>query len=394
MIAGAKVVFLKELTDSLRDRKQLATALFYVLLGPLMLVPLIGYIGKLANQGTTNHLQVAATGAERAPALVEYLRQRNIELTPGPADPTEAVKSFAIDLVLVIPESYPEDFAAGGLAKVRVVTDTTRNSAHADAARVEGAIASYSDTVGSLRLRARGTNPNIVSAVAIEVDDVAPPEGAGGAHLLSMIPVFLMMALFFGGVSIAVDVTAGERERASLEPLMSTPVSATAIVLGKLSAVMLFSLAAAFASLAAFTLVVNFAPLPEIPGLKFKLELLGALEIAVAVVPLVLPVAALEMIVASRGRTTKESYTATSIFAALIPGAPTMFLMFAPAKATLTLMAIPIIGQTELLNLVLRGETLRPLDFVVAAVSATFVGVALTVLAVLHGSHARLLSAH
>ena len=80
----------------------------------------------------------------------------------------------------------------------------------------------------------------MVSAIAVELDDVATPESEG-AMLLGIVPMFLMMSVFLGGLYVAVDVTAGERERGSLEPLMSTPLAAAEIVLGKLGAVMFFS---------------------------------------------------------------------------------------------------------------------------------------------------------
>lgn len=382
MIADAWIVFAKEVRDGLRDRRQLLTALVMLLVGPAALVVGVRYAAKVSDQGTTARLEVPATGAESAPGLVEYLRQRNIALVAGPIDAAAAVKGLATDVVLEIPPYYGEDFAAGRPARVHLVTDTTRTSAKWEARRVERAIEGYSDTVVRLRLRARGTNPSIVSAVVTEVDDVAPLEGSGGGTIMGAIPMLLLLSLFTGGLSIAVDVTAGERERASLEALMCTPASVRDIILGKLLAVTAFSAVASALSLAAFLLVVNLAPLPDIAGLKYKLDLVGSLEMLLALIPVAFPVAALLMLVASRGRSTKEAYTASSLFSAFVPTVPGYYLMLAPVKTTLALFATPVVGQLALMSLVVRGEAVAPLAFVVAGVSAFVVGGALAALAV------------
>jgi sodium transport system permease protein len=241
-----------------------------------------------------------------------------------------------------------------------------------------------------LRLLARGVSPNVVSAIAVELDDVATPE-SDGATLLSIVPMFLMMSLFVGGVYIAVDVTAGERERGSLEPLMATPLSAAEIVLGKLAAVLFFAFATMTVTLVAFALVINFAPFPEIPGMKFKLGAAGALEIFVALVPLLLPVAALQMLVASFSRTTKEAFTAASL-CTFIPMASGLFLTLSPFHSTTASMTVPVFGQNLLVNQVLRAEPLSPLDYGVAAATAPAAGVVLTALAVARCAHARMLA--
>jgi sodium transport system permease protein len=386
----AAVVFWKEVIDNLRDRRSVWTALLYSLMGPLLLIPVLGFTSKSFDHGSANLAKVAVSGAERAPGLVEYLRQRNIEVEAAPPDPAQAVKDLVCDLVLVIPPEYPDDFRAGRPAVVRIVTDHSRSTAAGEINRVSDALDTYSQTVGALRLVARGVSPKVVTAIAIELDDVATPESEG-AMILSVVPIFLLMSIFVGGMYIAVDVTAGERERGSLEPLMSTPLTATEIVLGKLAAVSFFALVTLAITLAAFALVINVAPFPEVPKLKFRLDALGSLAMLVALVPLLLPVGALQMLLASRSRSVKEAFTASSL-CMMIPTATGLFLTFSPFKSTTTAMTIPVFGQNLLLNEVLRGAPFRPLDYVVAAATATAAGVVLAGLAVARCAHARMLS--
>jgi sodium transport system permease protein len=269
------------------------------------------------------------------------------------------------------------------------VTDHSRMSAAGEIGRVQAALQAYSDTVGELRLIARGVSPTVVSAIAIAVDDVATPESEG-AQLLGIVPIFLMTSLFLGGVYVAVDVTAGERERGSLEPLMSTPLTAGEIVVGKLGAVVFFAFATTVIALVGFTIVINL-PFREIPGLRFRLSGVGAVEVLVALVPLLLPVASLQMLVASRSRTVKEAFTATSI-CSMIPMVPGMFLVFSPFKTTTAAMTVPVFAQNLIMNQVLSAAPIHALDYALAAATATALGVALAALAIARCAHTRMLA--
>ncbi|MGO8999235.1 MAG: ABC transporter permease [Polyangiaceae bacterium] len=389
MNSRAIVVFLKELVDNLRDRRSVGTAFFSALLGPALLIPLLAFEASSLDRGNSKVIDVAVQGGEQAPGLLEYLRQKNIETHPAPADPAQAVRDLKCDLVLVIPPGYADDFRAGRPAAVRIVTDHSRTTAAGQISRVDGALETYSRTVGALRLVARGVSPNVVSAVAVEIDDVATPESEG-ALLLGIVPMFLMMSVFLGGLYVAIDVTSGERERGSLEPLMATPVSAAEIVLGKLGAVIFFAFVTMVVTLIGFTIVVNL-PFAEVPGMRFKLSPVGALEIFVALVPVLLPVAALQMLVASRSRSVKEALTAASI-CSMLPIVPGMLLIFSPFKSTTSAMTIPLYGQDMIMTQILKAAPLQALDYLVAGATATALGIVLTVVAVAQCAQARMLA--
>jgi sodium transport system permease protein len=382
------VVFLKELVDNLRDRRSVGTALFSALLGPLLLIPLLAFQASTFDRGGARVITIPIDGPERAPGLVDYLHQHGIETEAAPPDPAEAVRDLKYDLVLVIPSGYADDFRAGRPAAVRIVTDHSRTTAAGVIGRVHSALQSYSLTVGAYRLVARGVSPNVVSALAIELDDVATPESEG-ALLLGIVPLFLITTIFLGGLYVAVDVTAGERERGSLEPLMATPVSTAEILLGKLAAVVFFSFSAMVVTLIGFAVVINL-PFSEIPGIKFRLEPFGVLEILTALVPLLLPVAALQMLVASRSRSVKEALTAASV-CSMLPMIPGLLVILSPFKTTRGAMTVPIYGQNLIMTQVLRAAPLRPLDFLLAGLTATATGVILTALAVAQSAHARML---
>lgn len=385
----AKVVFLKEVADNLRDRRSVITAVLYALLGPLLLVPLIVFESHSLNTSSARVLEVAVEGADRAPGLIEYLRHRNIEAVAAPSDPRMAVRTLRSNIVVIIPDSYAAAFRAGHPATVRIVTDNSRAEAAGEVNRVTTAIGAYSETVGALRLVARGVDPNVTSAIALADDDVATPESQG-ALLLGVLPVFLMMSLFLGGLYVAVDVSAGERERGSFEPLMTTPLSAAEIVLGKLGAIIFFSFATTTITLVAFALIINL-PFQEIPGLKFQLSFAGTLVILGALLPLHLPIGALQMLVASRSRTTKEAFTATSI-CSILPMIPGLFLLFAPLNSNRLQMSIPILSQNLLMNQVLRAAPISSIDYLLVIGTTLLLGVVMTTLAVATCANTRMLA--
>jgi sodium transport system permease protein len=384
----ALVVFWKEVVDNLRDRRSVGTALFSALLGPLLLVPLLAFQARTFDRGATRIVSIPVEAPERAPGLVDYLHQHGIETLPAPADPAEAVRDLKYDLVLVIPPGYADDFRAGRPAAVRIVTDHSRTTAAGIIGRVHTALENYSMSVGAYRLVARGTDPNVVAALAVELDDVATPESEG-AMLLGIVPLFLITTIFLGGLYVAVDVTAGERERGSLEPLLATPVTTTEVVLGKLGAVVVFALLAMAVTLLGFFVVINL-PFAEIPGLKFKLGPLGLLEILATLVPLLLPAAALQMLVAGRSRTVKEALTAASV-CSMLPMVPGLLVILAPFKTTTQAMLVPLYGQNLLMTEVLRAAPFRALDLVVAAAAATLLGVVLTAATIAQAGSARML---
>ena len=390
MTRAAIVVFWKEVMDNLRDRRSVGTALLYAVMGPLVLIPMLGFVGRAFDHGDAKLLVIPVQGAEHAPGLVDYLREKNIEVRPAPADPAQAVRDLTHDVILIVPAAYEADFRAGKPATVRIVTDHSRSTAAGEIRRVSRALEMYGRTVGALRLIARGVNPSVVSALAIELDDVATPESEG-ALLLASVPMFLLMALFVGGVYVAVDVTAGERERGSLEPLMSNPLTATQMVTGKLGAVVVFALAALVVAEAMFALVITAAPFPDIPGMRFTLGLVGSLHVFAALLPLLVPVAALQMLLASRSRSVKEAHTAVML-SMLVPMLPGMFLAFTPFKATTSSMMIPIFAQEVLVTQILRGAPLGVLEYVVAGATATALGVVLAALATMRYARERAIS--
>ena len=257
-----------------------------------------------------------------------------------PADPDAAVRDGDVDLVLVIDEDYGEQFRSVEPAVVRIVHDSSRTASLSSIRRTRNLLRGYSSEVGLLRLLARGVSPGVMQAVRVDDLDLATPAQTA-ARFFSMLPMFLILGSFIGGLNVAIDTTAGERERQSLEPLLVNPVSRSALTAGKWLTTSVFSLASAWLTLAAFVFMMRFVPLEE---LEMQLSLGGQqlLLMAVACGPMALFASSLQMFVATFARSFKEAQTYVNllIFVPMIPGmvaqvyplqpAPWMMLVPAP----------------------------------------------------------------
>jgi sodium transport system permease protein len=378
MIEQIGIIFRKELTDHLRDRRTVATSLFYPLLGPLMLILIFTVIGQTAAT-RSEPLELPVAGAEHAPSLVAFLEQRNVTIQPALADPQAAVRAGDAEAVLIIPPGYGDAFRAGRPATVQLVIDDSRQSANSTIRRAREVLAGYSDQIGRLRLVARGVSPTAIEALAIEEVDVATSQSRA-ANLLNVMPYFIIFALFSGGAGLAVDTTAGERERGSLEPLLINPVPRRNVMLGKLLAVQLLTVVALVETLLAFMLVLNLVPLGQAFGIQLSFSLASTITIFVLTIPIMVLAGALQMLIAASSRGAKEAQLYVQLIP-LIPALPGLVLIFTPIKAALWYMLIPTFGQQLLINQVMRGEAIDTLNAAVSALATLLIGAVLLVVA-------------
>lgn len=365
-------VLLKELVDNLRDRRSVLSALIYPLIGPLALGLTLALVAEW--QRTDLPLELPVVGAERAPSLIAFLEQNGALLQPAPADPEAAVREGKARAVLIIPEDYPADFRAGRPATLQLVVDESSNRARMTIQRAQRLLTAWGGQVAALRLLARGVSPELANPVLVDRVDVATPEKLA-ANLLNMLPLFLLLASFIGGMHVAIDATAGERERGSLEPLLINPISRGALVAGKWGATLVFSAAVLALTLAGFATMVRFVPLEAI-GLQLHIGPREAGAILAAALPLTLLAGALQLLVATFARSFKEAQTYLSLllFAPMIPG---MLLGLMPIQPQPWMMFVPGLSQQMLVTGLVSGEPAAGWALVASAATTAIASAAL-----------------
>jgi len=361
----ALVVFLKECRESLRDRRVLVnTLLLGPLIGPLLFLVLMRLVVGRELEKAERPLPVVVINAERAPELLAALRQMGVEQRPPVSDVELAVREQRIDLALRIGAGYAADWRAGRPAEVELVYDSSRREGGSDVERLRSMLENYSHRNGMLRLLARGMSPGIVNPVMVAARDQATPQ-ARGALLFAMLPYMLVLTIFIGGIWLATDSTAGERERQSLEPLLINPVPRDRILLGKLMATAAFSMASLFLGLLAFVIAGHFMPTEQL-GMSLALGPRFVLVALPVLAPLVLLICVTQILIAAFARSVREAQTYLGI-AQLVPLIPSVILSVLPVKAQLWMYAVPLLGQQLTLMRLLRAEPVPMLALTLAA---------------------------
>ena len=342
----------KELLDTLRDRRTLLVTLLPALVaGPLVLTLMFTVIASQLTR--VQELKLPAVGQEHAPALVAFLERQQVKLTDAPADYEAKIRSGEIDVVLVIDDKFESDVAEGKAGTVRLVYDRSRDRAQAPIREAESLLRAYNRQWGSQRLLLRGVAPTVGNPLNVDAIDLATPQQSG-AFLLFFLAYYGLFAAVMGGMAIALDVTAGERERQSLEPLLTTPARPLELVVGKWLAVVTFNAAVVIITLSGYYLTLRFAPLPAV-GIPF---LFSARELAwflVVLLPLVAMLPAVMLFMGSRSRTFKEAQASVSLVIFLVSIIPVVQLV-QQKKDPDWLVWIPVSGQFSLLGQVLSGE--------------------------------------
>lgn len=372
----ALVVCRKELTDALRDRRALYALAFSALFGPVFSGFILGRVAE--RQRPVEEIRIPVVGQEHAPALVAWLGQQSgVDIAAGPADPEAAVRDRKEDVVVVILEDFAKDFSASRPAEVRIVSDSSRDDTRPKVQRVRNLLQRYSSEIGALRLVARGVSPSIASPLAIRDVEVSNAQQRA-ARLLGMLPLFIAMAAFVGGLQIAIDSTAGERERGSLEPLLVNPAPRAAIVGGKwMAATALGVVAVIVTSILTAAIMVRFVPLQEL-GIRFRLGWPQAAQLVVAVLPMCPLASAMQMYLATFARSFKEAQSYMG-FLMLVPMLPGIVAAAYPIRSQAWMFPVPMLGQHLLMAETLGGRPPAPLMFLLGAVST--LGAALVLVA-------------
>ena len=369
-LRGIWFVCLKESMDNLRDRRSLFLALVYPVLGALLLGLLVSFVGGMFRGQDVGRLHLPVLNAHLAPELVGYLGDNEVEVVPAPADPRRAVRRGRADAVLVVPPSYREDLAAQRTARLDVVVNATRLSTVITVARVVELLRAYDRQVADARLRDYGVPEQAAAPFKIQSVNVGRSRNLAG-FFLNMLPPFIIFTIFVGGVYMAIDTTSGERERGSLEPLLTNPIGRWQLMLGKAMATMLFTMAAVLVQLLAFKLMFELVSSRE-TGLQINPDWQAFLAVFALCLPLMAFAVALQVIVATVSRSTKETQTYLGLLP-LIPSLPGMILVFVPLQAKLWMLSVPTFGQILLIGQLMRQE---PVALSQVAVSAGATGLA------------------
>ncbi|HVN46211.1 MAG TPA: ABC transporter permease subunit [Steroidobacteraceae bacterium] len=374
-------VFVKEFRENLRERRTLLSAL---VLGPL-LGPLL-FAGGLALRierglGESDQpLELAVAHGERAPNLLAFLREHGVQVTAVGYDERAAraaVRAGRLGLLLAVDADFGARLAAGLPAPLALYADASDVAGSADSARVRALIGQYAALLSRLRLAARGIDPLLAAPIAVQDIDVSTP-ATRSVLILGTLSYLVLLTMLMGGMYLAIDATAGERERGSLEPLLTVPVPREQLIYGKILAACAYMVLSLTLTVIAFAVVLRFTGLERF-GMSVNLSPLVALELILLTLPLVPLGAALMTVVAAYTRSYREAQTYLALLL-LVPTVPLAFAGLMGLRPRLALMAVPSLSQHFLITSLLRAESL-PGSWVALSVGATLAIAALLVVA-------------
>ena len=318
-------VFGKELKDGRRDKRSLMSAFLFPVLAPVLVYAMMTAIINLRTQAQQTVIPVV--GMENAPAFIQWLREQDVKVEDFEGDPKQAVKEKKRELVVIIPDNYQKRFSESKTAAIEIVNDGSRNDARATVSRFQRLVRRYNNTIASLRLVARGISPEVMRVVTAEDIDVASKQQRAVAAL-NFIPMYIILAAFVSGMGIAIDSTAGERERKTLEPLLINPVERHEIVIGKWLASSVFASLGMVMTLIFCILAMTQVPLEEI-GLNFYITSNQIILLIIATLPLAFLATSMQLLLGIFAKSFKDAQSYVGLLM-IIPMIPSFYMMLNP----------------------------------------------------------------
>lgn len=353
----------KELIDAARDKRSVMAGLYYAIGTPLIMCGLfMVLIGQLTSP---DDLKITITNPDKAPDLVRFLSNKGISSGEAKDNELKAIE-------LIISPDYAAQMNQGKGAEITIVADNSDEKLQNSIRRLEKQLQSYSTEMGSLRLIARGIDPRVMQPLKVSVHDQATTDSKGG--MILGIAIFTMIySVFISGMNLAIDTSAGERERNSLALLLSHPLTTRQLVLSKIIAVSLFALLGLVLILLVSRVAYTFVPWQEL-GFSVNITTEFMALMLVVGIPVALMAACLQLFVSFMAKTFKEaqSYLTMVLF---VPLALSMAASYNIAPDMLQW--LPVSGQQQALMDFIKGKDLPMLQLLVSTLGTLAIAVLL-----------------
>lgn len=359
------LVYHKELLESLRDRRTLmSTILIPLLLFPVLAVG-IGYLGaELIGEASREPSTIMVLGGADSPEVIEGLgKVKNLNIIPAVPDYVDLITNKKVRAVVDIPPGFQAAIAHGERATVKIYIFSGDLKSSFGAARIEKFLTEYRDTTVRHNLAAEKLPESLMKPFEIKQQNVVSDEKVAAETFGGLIPYLVILMCMTGAMYPAMDLTAGEKERGTMETILSSPISRTHLVLGKFLLVLTASLATA--ALSVFSMGVSFWGIQHGPaqeavqsGDSSFVQLHIGLGAILAVFAMALPVAvlfsAVLITIALFAKTYKEaqSYLTPMTFVVIIPAVAAML---PGIELTPKLALIPILNVSLLCKELVAG---------------------------------------
>lgn len=357
------IVWRKEWRDALRDKKSLRMAFLMPVYFVAVFVASSLFIIHMSQQSratTSEPIKLSVVGAEQLPALVDWLQERGIQVQAAGEQAYQQVQSGQLGYALIVPEDAREKFATGESIEVALVFDATNNKLQGAIHFVRQQIWSWNARVGSLRLLSRGISPTIVNPVMVRDLNVASDQKMG-FFVMASLPMLLILTVFMATVGFSADMTAGERERRSLESLLITPAPSGALLLGKWLNSLSLTFLVLVVELTLLAIAFAYVPFKEL-GLRVHVTPLDLLVVLVALMSLAIVATALQFLISMFARSFKDAQTYMGLMI-FIPMVPLFYTLLNPSAYADWFRWVPVLAQQLVVKDLLLGGDVPLLAF-------------------------------
>ncbi|MCL1098952.1 ABC transporter permease [Shewanella gelidii] len=357
----------KELIDAARDKRSVMAGLYYAIGTPLMMC---GMFMMLISQLTSpDDLNIHIQNPDKAPDLVKFLASSGINNGASSETPGLKVK----EIYLTIADDYPEQMAKGLRAEVTLVADNSNEKLQKSISRLKKQLQAYASEMGSLRLIARGIDPRVVQPLKVVVEDQATADSKGGI-ILGFAIFTMIYAVFISGMNLAIDTSAGERERNSLALLLSHPISTWQLVMSKIISVTIFAMLGLALILIVSKIAYAFVPWQEL-GFAVNINPSFMLVMLAVGFPVAIMAAATQLFVSFMAKSFKEAQSYLTIVL-LLPAALALAASYDIAPDTLQW--LPVSGQQQALMAYVKGREIPLVQLAVSSLATLGIALALT----------------
>lgn len=360
------VVMKKELTEALRDKRTLNMLLLFVFLYPAMVGFMLHTQIQKATRTDRSGIDIAVIGAAQAPNLVSHLRQKNVNITEkeamSEADIGALLAQKQIAAVLKLGDKFSEYYDELRPAPLELWFDSSVEK-QSQRRELETLLRDYGNGIAGARLLAHGVSPATLSPLALQRFDTADSLTRANTRIGLFLGMFFVPACIFG-LAAAIDSTAGERERRSLEVLISQPMRAIDLVAGKWLAAAALAAVGLACELGVAHAVLKYLPLEEI-GLSWRVDVPMLLLVIAAALPLCLMIGAVQVAMAMNSRTFKEAQATASIVT-LVPMLPVFIVPALELNTQDWMYAVPLLSNQTMFQALATGQSLGVLPYVLA----------------------------
>jgi len=343
-----KALLSKELKEAFRDKRAMMMAMMMAVMAPVMIFAMSKVMIKEAVETPPIYLKIS--GSEYAPKLIKALRDENILLFSDVPSDNKTIWDER-NLTLTIPPNFNQNMLDGKVIDIYLSADYSEKANLSPVRRIKHTITNYARGIGYKRLLVRGIDVRLLQVVKIIEQDTSLPNS--NAMIISMmLGLYLLMAAFMSGLPVAIDASAGERERNVLEMLLCQPVSTVKIVSAKLCCASLIACIGVLLTLSLTTFSVSFIDLTKI-GASFSLDAFTLSALILLLLPICFFASALQLFVAFQSKNFKEAQSMVSMII-MLPAMVPVIMMFVDDKPK-WLDWLPISGQSLIMEDLFKG---------------------------------------